>query len=192
MLDAVAEIRLTPTSYLVLGLVALAGRATPYDLKRTVASSVGLVWSFPHAQLYSEPARLTAAGLLHEQREKGGRNRRYFTVTAAGREALHRWLSQPPAESLELRDPGLLRLFFADLLNATELAALADRQREFHRERLGRLEDEASAAGGQLAKSARLGPLRMGLIYERAAVAFWQEVARDAARHTKRGKGGGV
>ena len=56
------EIKLTPTSYVVLGLVAQAGEATPYDLKRKVAQSVGFVWSFPHAQLYTEPERLTRAG----------------------------------------------------------------------------------------------------------------------------------
>src|SRR5882757_1558185 len=108
-----AEIKLTPTSYVVLGLVALAGRTTPYDLKRRVADTIAHVWSFPHAQLYTEPARLAAAGLLEEQREKGGRNRRHFSCTPAGRAALRRWLSAPASESRELRDPGLLRLFFA-------------------------------------------------------------------------------
>ncbi|MGC1341406.1 MAG: PadR family transcriptional regulator, partial [Candidatus Binataceae bacterium] len=89
--------RLTSTSYVVLGLIALGGRATPYDLKRRVAQSVANVWSFPHAQLYTEPVRLARAGLLEERREKGGRNRRHFTITPSGRAAVKKWLSEPSA-----------------------------------------------------------------------------------------------
>ena len=50
-------IRLGPTSYLVLGMVAVRGPSTPYELKRAVARSVGYFWPFPHAQFYAEPAR---------------------------------------------------------------------------------------------------------------------------------------
>jgi PadR family transcriptional regulator AphA len=185
------EIKLTPTSYVVLGLVALAGEATPYDLKRRVADSVGYVWSFPHAQLYTEPARLAEAGLLKEQREKGGRNRRRFTITAAGHAALHKWLSQPGSpreEPRELRDPGLLRLFFADLLSGTEVAELARAQESAHRSRLALLQADASRFGAVAEHGATFGPLRMGLIYERAAISFWSEIARDASKHGRKAK----
>src|SRR5688572_20466911 len=67
------EPRLGPTSYLVLGIVALRGPSTPYDLKRFVQLTVGNFWPFPHTQLYAEPARLAEAGLLEETREETGR-----------------------------------------------------------------------------------------------------------------------
>ena len=51
-------IRLTPTSYIVLGLLELAGESTPYGLKQLMARSVGYFWTLQHAQLYTEPARL--------------------------------------------------------------------------------------------------------------------------------------
>src|SRR5271166_1953004 len=155
------EIKLTPISYVVLGLVALAGEATPYDLKRRVADSVGYVWSFPHAQLYTEPARLAEAGLLKEQREKGGRNRRHFTITAAGNAALRKWLSQPSerAEARELRDPGLLRLFFAELLSSAEVAELAREQESAHRNALALLEADASRFGTAAERDVSFGPL---------------------------------
>jgi PadR family transcriptional regulator, regulatory protein AphA len=70
------DIRLTPASYIVLGLLNQAGEATPYDLKRMVAASIGNFWSLQHAQLYTEPERLAAAGLLTEKREEGGRRRK--------------------------------------------------------------------------------------------------------------------
>ena len=55
------EIRLTPTSYIVLGLLEFAGESTPYALKQLVAGSVGYFWTLQHAQLYTEPERLARA-----------------------------------------------------------------------------------------------------------------------------------
>jgi len=190
-LAPMVEIKLTPTSYVVLGLVALAGNATPYELKRRVADSIGNVWSFPHAQLYTEPARLAAAGLLKENREKGGRNRRHFTITATGHAALHKWLSETGSERgevRELRDPGLLRLFFADLLSSAEISELARAQESSHRKSLTRLEAEASGFGAAAEHAVSFGPLRMGITYERGAVAFWSEIARQASKHRKRNR----
>ena len=72
-----SQVRLGPVSYLVLGIVALRGPSTPYDLKRFVQLSIGHFWPFPHTQLYAEPARLADAGLLEEMREESGRRRRH-------------------------------------------------------------------------------------------------------------------
>src|SRR4051794_31960428 len=69
-------IRLTPTSYVVLGLVRELGEATPYALKQAAALSVGNFWSLQHAQLYSEPERLAKAGLLDEELETTGPRRK--------------------------------------------------------------------------------------------------------------------
>ena len=70
------DIRLTPTSYIVLGLLNEADDVTPYDLKAMVAVGVGNLWSLQHTQLYAEPERLAAAGYLTETREEGGRRRK--------------------------------------------------------------------------------------------------------------------
>src|SRR6478672_5182885 len=61
--------QLTPTSYLVLGLLAREGPSTPYDLEQHVKATLGNFWSFPHTLLYSEPPRLGALGLVTETRE---------------------------------------------------------------------------------------------------------------------------
>ena len=73
-----------PVSYLVLGIVALRGPSTSYDLKRFVQLSIGHFWPFPHTQLYAEPARLAEAGLLEETREESGRRRRFYAITEPG------------------------------------------------------------------------------------------------------------
>ena len=75
---------LTPTSVIVLGLLEF-GDATPYELKTRVADTVGSFWSVPHSALYAEPERLAKAGLVAERREQGGRRRREFSITDAGR-----------------------------------------------------------------------------------------------------------
>ena len=58
--------RLTPTSYLVLGLLAREGPSTPYDLEGHVRATLGNFWSFPHTLLYSEPPRLASLGMITE------------------------------------------------------------------------------------------------------------------------------
>src|ERR1044071_1151865 len=107
-----SEQRLSPTSYIVLALIDGAGEATPYDLKQAVALTLGNFWSVPHAQIYAEPERLADAGLRSERREEGGRRRRHYKLTAEGKHVLSEWLAEPTDEMAELRDPGLLKLFF--------------------------------------------------------------------------------
>jgi PadR family transcriptional regulator, regulatory protein AphA len=70
------DIRLTPTSFIVLGLLMQVDEATPYELKAMVAGGIGNLWSLQHTQLYAEPERLTEAGYLTETREDGGRRRK--------------------------------------------------------------------------------------------------------------------
>ena len=81
------EVRLTPTSYIVLGLLEFAGESTPYGLKQLVSASVGNFWTLHHAQLYTEPERLAKGGYVSEKRERGGRRRRLYEISARGRAA---------------------------------------------------------------------------------------------------------
>lgn len=172
---------LTPVSYLVLGLIAERGPATPYELKRRVAESVGYFWSFPHSQLYAEPDRLAREGLLDEQREPGGRRRRTYRLTDAGLGALRRWLAEPTAGHVELRDPGLLKLFFAGLAGDEHVTSLAAAQEAAHRGRLREYERiQARLAGDERSRYA-LATLRMGLRHEQASVSFWREVGASPA-----------
>ncbi|HET7082972.1 MAG TPA: PadR family transcriptional regulator [Candidatus Limnocylindria bacterium] len=175
--------QLTPTSYLVLGLIAREGQSTPYDLKRHVTATIGHFWSFPHALLYKEPQRLKELGLLTEEREADGRRRRLFSITDAGRQALRSWLARPAQQPTELRDLGLLQLFFADLEPATTVN-IANEQLALHRAQLATYDAGRTAATPRESHSPsptvehwRGVTLRMGLLYERAAVEFWAGVA---------------
>jgi len=176
---------LTPTSYLVLGLLVREGPSTPYELKRHVATTIGHFWSFPHALLYKEPARLARLGLVTEVREELGRRRRLFTITDAGEGALRAWISHPTRHQTELRDLALLQLFFADLESSAATLAIAEEQLALHQAQLSGYEAdqriEARLDGGPGATRSmehwRGVTLRMGLLFEQAAVQFWGEVA---------------
>jgi PadR family transcriptional regulator, regulatory protein AphA len=167
------ERRLTPTSYIILGLLEQVGEATPYELKQMVARSIGEFWSLQHAQLYSEPERLTESGHLTEEREQDGRRRRRYALTDAGRAALSEWRQQPTTALREMRDPALLQLFFG-----ADPAALAHVQLDAHRRKLseyGLLEADL--------EDAPLGPrlaLEAGIRHEREWIAFWQDAERRA------------
>jgi DNA-binding PadR family transcriptional regulator len=163
-----ADLRLTPTSYIVLGLLQDMGEATPYDLKRRLAASVANFWPVPHAQLYREPDRLAAAGHVRERREDGGRRRRFYAITSRGRDALRAWLAEVPVELPELRDAGVLKVFFGG-----DPAAIAAGQRPLHEAKLAeyeRLHAQLTAAG---APAGHLRALEIGIGHERATAARW-------------------
>ena len=176
------SIALTPTSYLVLGYLATAGPATPYELKQSVAGGVGYFWTFPHSQLYSEPARLAEAGLVKEEREDTGRRRRLFSITKAGRAELRAWLADTTDELPEIRDIALLKLFFGAEADRDDLVALASAQRDAHRTRVELYESLEALAGEAGAKTAVAATLRLGLAIERATTAFWTALAKDPPR----------
>lgn len=169
-----STIRLTYTSYVVLGLVELAGPSTPYDMKRGVEASIGNFWSFPHTQLYTEPERLAEAGYLTEEREEGGRRRKVYSLTDSGRQALDAWRSDPTGELAELRDPAVLKLFFG-----AERGPLGRAQLAAHRRKLAEYEELRDA----IASTAPPGPLialECGIEHERMLIRYWSRLAAEA------------
>jgi DNA-binding PadR family transcriptional regulator len=182
------DVRLTPTSYLVLGLLAREGPSTPYELERHVRATLGNFWSFPHTLLYSEPPRLASVGLVDEVRETAGRRRRVFATTEAGEAALRAWLNRPANEPTELRDLGLLQLFFADLASVESRLRLAEHQLAIHQARLAEYQEgqpqegrrPRSDRGRRTVEHWRGETLPMGVAYESAAVDFWATVATRA------------
>lgn len=162
--------RLTETSYVVLGLLERMAPATPYDLKQAAQVSVFDYWSVPHTQLYTECERLASAGLLEERREDGGRRRRFYELTDAGREALEAWRREPTEELVDMRDPGTLKLAMGADPEALAVAQLAAHQRKLEEyEELQRVADDNAPRGMELA-------LELGLVHERGMVKFWSEL----------------
>jgi DNA-binding PadR family transcriptional regulator len=163
-------LQLTPTSYIVLGLLEAAEReATPYDLKRAMAISVDCFWSVPHAQVYREPERLAGGGYVTERREEGGRRRRFYAITDAGREALAAWRSTAPDDLPELRDAGVLKLFFG-----ADPATVAVHQIAVHERQLAEYRALRAQIAGHV-PSGQLLALDVGIAHEEAMIAIWRE-----------------
>lgn len=182
--------RLSTTSYVVLGMIALRGPSTPYDLKRAVGHSVGYFWHFPHAQLYSEPDRLAELGLLDLSVEGGGRRRKTYSLTAAGRDALRSWLAAPTAEHFQMRDIAELKLFFNEVGEPGDVPALAAEQIAQHRERIAVYEGMVERFGADPGAGPRMLTLELGLEMEYAALRFWTALAAgdlDGLRRARRG-----
>jgi DNA-binding PadR family transcriptional regulator len=165
------DIRLTNASFIVLGLLSWAERASPYDLKRMAAPMTNL-WSIQHTQIYGEPARLAKAGYVTEEQEPTGRRRKTYELTKKGRDALEEWKAAPTDTFTELRDPGLLKLYFG-----ADPSTVAADQLELHRQRLAEYEAHAAQASNE-APAGPLLALQAGLGHEREWVRFWEQAAQ--------------
>src|ERR1700759_4397290 len=105
------QLKLTGTSYALLALLDRFGELTSYEIKDALESSVENFWPVPHTTAYQEPARLEKGGYLSSRQEKGGRRRRRYALTDAGRKALRDWADEPEAAPPQLRDELLLKIF---------------------------------------------------------------------------------
>jgi PadR family transcriptional regulator AphA len=169
--------KLTATSYVVLGMLS-SRPATSYDLKQWVANTIGNFWAFAHSQLYDEPARLVADGLVSESVEEGGRRRRTYEILPAGREALREWLASPTTSHTEVRDPGLLKLFFANLGGPEDLHRLARDQYEAHRARAESYAEQREEVA-DYADPWQLKTIELGVRYERCVEQFWADLCAE-------------
>jgi DNA-binding PadR family transcriptional regulator len=115
--------QLSPTAYVILGMVCKEPRSG-YEIKALVDNSTRFFWAASYGQIYPELKRLAEAGLIvGSDSPTGGRRRTVYEITADGEEELRAWLRQPP-QTLETRDEGLLKLFFAGALTREEALEL--------------------------------------------------------------------
>jgi DNA-binding PadR family transcriptional regulator len=128
---------MTPTAvtWAVLGLIAGKPRSG-YDIKRLVDRSIRHFWAASYGQIYPELRRLEEAGwIAGDDVPNGGRARRVYSITPAGRRALDGWFVGLETR-VELRDESLLRLFFADNLPREQALGLLHGRREGFRQML--------------------------------------------------------
>jgi PadR family transcriptional regulator, regulatory protein AphA len=139
-------IRLTATSYALLALLDQLGEATSYDIKQALEKSIENFWPVPHTTAYEEPARLAEGGYLTVKQEDGGRRRKSYTLTEAGREALRAWADEPSAGPPQLRDEMLLKVFAG-----ADPTSMLPARKEWHMAKLDELQgylDEVREAEG--------------------------------------------
>ena len=124
---------LSPTARVILGLLAWQAR-TGYEIKQVTDRSTRFFWGASYGQIYPELRRLEEAGLVVSREEPRGRvPRRVYSLTDAGQRAVDAWLAGSD-ESYEVRDEGLLKLFFGDLVPPEQLLDLVGRRRTWYQE----------------------------------------------------------
>src|SRR6476469_837604 len=120
---------LSATAYVILGMVSREPRSG-YEIKATVDGSTRFFWAASYGQIYPELKRLSEAGLVVGiDSPTGGRRRTVYEITADGEEELKAWLRQPPA-TYEMREEGLLKLFFAGALPREEAVEILRSMRQ--------------------------------------------------------------
>jgi PadR family transcriptional regulator AphA len=124
-------VELSPTGRVILGMIAF-GKRTGYDIKTFVDKTTRYFWAASYGQIYPELKRLEDRGLVRGRPEpSGGRARTVYELTDAGTAALEQWLGSEEEPSYELRDEGMLKLFFSDSLPERRIEIVrAIRERE--------------------------------------------------------------
>ncbi|HWA53541.1 MAG TPA: helix-turn-helix transcriptional regulator [Solirubrobacterales bacterium] len=174
------SIRLTSTSYALLALLDQLGEATPYEIKQAMDKSIENFWPVPHTTAYDEPARLASGGYLSVSQEEGGRRRKTYALTAAGREALSAWAADPEAAAPQLRDETILKIFAG-----ADPRAFLEPRRTWHREKLAELE-------GYLEETSKDEAWRRSAMVLTAGVAYHRKMLEmlDELTPADDGKGG--
>ena len=114
---------LTPTARVILGRLKL-GAPTGYEIKKAIDGSTRFFWTASYGQIYPELKRLQKEGLVRSREEPRGQVKRtFYELTPKGEEALREWLTDSENMIFEVRDEGLLRLFFSDVLSEEDVLA---------------------------------------------------------------------
>lgn len=162
---------LPETTHAVLGLLDKAA-SSGYDLAALADRSLGYFWPISRTLVYRELARLDSLGWVSSEPVSQDRlpDKRIWSTTRAGREALDDWLHQPAVTGSGNRNGFLLKFFLGARMSPgarrallesyraslestrTDLAALAERLNLIPNARLGRL----SALHGLRTAEARL------------------------------------
>jgi len=121
---------LSPTAYVILGMINREPRSG-YEIKALVDDTTRFFWAASYGQIYPELKRLSEAGLVEGvDAPRGERKRTVYAITADGEDELKDWLRQPP-QTVEMREEGLLKLFFAGVLPPEQAAETLRAMREY-------------------------------------------------------------
>ena len=173
--------------HVILGLLMLLGPQTLYSLNKQFERGPSLFYRASFGSLQSALRGLLAAGhvTVHATTE-GGRNKKNYSVTDAGRRAFHAWIRSPLAGG-DLEVAALSRLFLLGLVEddgerrdilehiITEIARELARLEGFAHS----LDEQAAAIPDEYRAVFRYqrATLDYGLMSHRAGLAWFRDLA---------------
>ena len=184
---------LSRTAYVVLGMLAIGGDRSGYDIRKAIESSVGHFWGESYGQIYPALKQLSAEALIRPGGKPGKQRRQAYRITAAGRAALRDWLAAP-FQNDPPRNEFLLKLFFG--AEAGPSVAIAH-IRELDRRNTQALRDmEQIEAVAPKVNAAEPGlkywmlTLRLGMAMTRAALDWGKEALAELEEGEPQGASG--
>jgi DNA-binding PadR family transcriptional regulator len=105
-----------------------------YEIHQRITSMPGIIkiWSLKQGLLYAKLEKLKETGLLEDAPDHPEANpsRRYFRLTATGREALNAWIDTPVTRARDIRQEFLAKLIIARKYSLERALTLLKAQRE--------------------------------------------------------------
>ncbi|MDQ0758808.1 MULTISPECIES: PadR family transcriptional regulator [Streptomyces] len=173
----------------------LKGEASGYDLAKAFDATVANFWMSTPQQLYRELERMEAEGFVTARvvEQKRRPNKRLFSLTEAGRKAVHAYTAEPLGKPAVVRDELLVKVQCVDVGDMEAVrTAIAERMQwataklagyERLRQRLldGRSEE------AYFAEAERIGPyltLLRGMSFERENLQWGDMALRRLEQRT--------
>jgi DNA-binding PadR family transcriptional regulator len=173
---------LSATGKAILGTLSF-GPKTGYEIKGLVDRSTRFFWAASYGQIYPELKRLAEAGLIEgADSPHGERKRTIYRLTGDGEQALRAWLATPP-ETYEMRHEGMLKLFFAGILEPDEQVQRLRDMGEQHRRKVAALR-EIEPFAAQAPESFPYLVLRFGIDFNQWVVDWCEQQAAELGGRT--------
>jgi DNA-binding PadR family transcriptional regulator len=110
---------LNNVSYVTLALIGDGG-ASPQDLVDMNRRGGQIFYAVAASRLYAEPKRLEQLGYVSSEKRPGKtRERTFYTLTRKGRDALRRWILEPPSLP-RIQNEAVPKLMAGDILGDDE------------------------------------------------------------------------
>lgn len=105
------------TGFIVLGLLALNGEQSGYELRKSAHALKYFYWSPAQSQIYRELRRLEKAGLVESRHieQEGKPDKQLFKIKKAGLAVFKQWLNHQDLPPMIIKHPIMLKLYFGEL-----------------------------------------------------------------------------
>jgi DNA-binding PadR family transcriptional regulator len=167
--------------FALLGLLAQEPRHG-YDLKNAFEAVLGGTWPLNIGQIYTTLGRLERDGLVESEVVPQDLlpDRKVYSLTKDGREALDRWLAEPTVGSIRLKDEFFIKLLVHRLSRSDGTLALIWKQRQVYMQTLAQL--TALRTDPSLDPATTL--LMEGAILHVEADLFWLDLCEEKLKET--------
>ncbi|NGO07532.1 PadR family transcriptional regulator [Streptomyces sp. HC44] len=173
----------------------LEGEASGYDLAKAFDATVANFWMSTPQQLYRELDRMEAEGLVTARvvEQKRRPNKRLFSLTEAGRTAVHAYTAEPLGKPAVIRDELLVKVQCLDAGDMEAVRAAIAERMEWATAKLARYERlrqrllDGRSEEAYFAEAERIGPyltLLRGMAFERENLQWGDMAVRRLEQRT--------